>query len=451
MPEQVLRGPLPCILDHGLRVPCAVHRMPCNHATWGLPPAHSGPTWPVLDSSSAWSWMWRLQEVDGDLRDFVQGDGGAKANRFGGANHATKQLAGVLQECSQLTPLERKELLNDEEAMLERAKRNLENFCVLVYEYLPESLEYLSKVYGVKGMKLRPQHYNAGDRRPIKHDRHALIIEENRLDMLLYAYSVELFAARYKAVTGKDLPPKASALSAMAEARAVQAAGRGGGKKSEKVAEASTALVAAAALRGTLPGSSSHAQGGHTAGGGHGSGGGGHGAGGGHGPGHGAKHAPHRPPHQVQVGGISMSLKAKKPAHHGGGHGFPGIQRARDRLHTLAGSFQHQPVGGIFSPSKSLAKREALKAASMVSLQVARSHPVGGPLAISPIAHVTGTTAAALAQHTAPVGPAAKAKSPAVVSAMAGHVVSLGIGSKKATALAHSLGMSNKMPPLHKP
>eukprot|EP00899_Mesostigma_viride_P027403 jgi/Mesvir1/7848/Mv11782-RA.1 len=139
--------------------------------------------------------------------DFIYGKAGPKENHFGGANHATKQMAGVLDECSQLSPARKAELLANETQLLELAKRNLEHFCVVIYEYMEESLEYLRLVYGLRNLALRPLKYNAGDHRAVPFDDHKMIMEANALDAQLYNHSLMLFAQRYHAVTGKQLPP----------------------------------------------------------------------------------------------------------------------------------------------------------------------------------------------------------------------------------------------------
>eukprot|EP00899_Mesostigma_viride_P005797 jgi/Mesvir1/15218/Mv06448-RA.1 len=143
----------------------------------------------------------------GVIGDFVHGTAGVKENHFGGANHATKQMAGVLNECSQLGDEDRKWLLAHETEMLHLAKQNLRKFCVVIYEYLDESLEYLQAVYGLPNIVLRASKFNAGNRRSIPIDDHKMIMEANHLDAQLYNYSLTLFAQRYHAATGKQLPP----------------------------------------------------------------------------------------------------------------------------------------------------------------------------------------------------------------------------------------------------
>eukprot|EP00899_Mesostigma_viride_P026109 jgi/Mesvir1/6683/Mv08910-RA.1 len=144
--------------------------------------------------------------IHGTLKDFVYGKAGAQENHFGGANHATKQMAGVLEECSQLSPERKEHLMEHPEKMLRLAKRHLDRFCVIIYEYMKESIEYLRIVYGLPTLALRPRQYNAGDHRSVPFDDHKMIMEANPLDAQLYNYSLMLFAQRYKAVTGKTLP-----------------------------------------------------------------------------------------------------------------------------------------------------------------------------------------------------------------------------------------------------
>jgi len=141
---------------------------------------------PVERTFSAWTFSSEGKRMR--LEEFLNLDT-AHAQKYGGPNHMTKQLAGILQSCSLNHDLWRDYLISNPDIMLNVAKRNAEGLDdIFLYKYRDKFKPYLWKKYGLE-FELPKKRYNSkrGSKAP-NEDQIQLLLRANSLDVSLYQH-----------------------------------------------------------------------------------------------------------------------------------------------------------------------------------------------------------------------------------------------------------------------
>eukprot|EP00899_Mesostigma_viride_P026241 jgi/Mesvir1/6801/Mv09001-RA.1 len=149
------------------------------------------------------------------FHDFVSGHF-RHARVYSGFNHMAKMLAGTWPESSLYKP-DKQAQLND--ALLDVAKTNLARMCFGIYEIMDDSARFLTHVYGVevalrkdKSWGYTGEDVDAASEGPIprmilSESDANLVLELHAVDVELYHFAVQLFAARYRALFAADPRP----------------------------------------------------------------------------------------------------------------------------------------------------------------------------------------------------------------------------------------------------
>lgn len=132
------------------------------------------------------------------LRQFIERKD-LEFQHFGGFNHQTKQLAGVLDRCSQYTT-EEKRRINDD--LLGTAIQHLETFDdIVILAKRAESLECLRRRYNFTIDFEIPQSDPSHSRKPsyavhFTEEELQLARQANEIDMVVYEHALKLFQQR---------------------------------------------------------------------------------------------------------------------------------------------------------------------------------------------------------------------------------------------------------------